>query len=316
MKISFVIPVYNRPDEIVELLQSLVEQKKGYDFEVIVVEDGSSKPCKDDIARFEKEFPLAYHFKPNSGPGPSRNYGAQYATGDYIIVLDSDCILPPGYLEVVNKALEAGNIDAFGGPDRANPSFTVTQKAINYSMTSFLTTGGIRGGMKNVEKFHPRSFNMGVRTEAWRKLEGFADMRYGEDVDFSIRLKEAGYRVVLVPEAWVWHKRRNTIKSFYRQVFKFGTARIALYRRHPSTLKLVHLLPSTFAVGTILLVLAAPFTWGLSLIPLLLLALLLAADSFGRNKDLRVALLSVVTTFVQQFGYGLGFLSMCFGKKE
>ena len=157
---------------------------------------------------------------------------------------------------------------------------------------------------------------MGVRTEAWRKLDGFAAMRYGEDVDFSIRLKEAGYRVVLVPEAWVWHKRRNTIPSFYRQVFKFGTARIALYQRHPSTLKVVHLLPSTFAVGTILLVLAAPFTWCISLIPLLLLSLLIMADSYARNKDFRVALLSVVTTFVQQFGYGLGFLSMCFKKKS
>ncbi|MGX8712249.1 MAG: glycosyltransferase [bacterium] len=311
MKISLVIPVYNRTDEIMELLQSVAIQ--GYrDFEVIVVEDGSSQPCKEAIAVYEGQFPLQYHFKENSGPGPSRNYGAQFATGDYIIVLDSDCVLPQGYLETVNRHLESEKIDAFGGPDKAADSFTVMQKAINYSMTSFLTTGGIRGGMKNVEKFHPRSFNMGVRKEVWNKLEGFSAMRYGEDIDFSIRLKEAGYRVVLMPDAWVWHKRRNTLKSFYRQVFKFGRARITLYRKHPSTLKLVHLLPSAFAVGTILLVLLAPFTCALSLVPLLLMMMAFFFDSLRLNKDLRVAGLSIVTAFVQQFGYGLGFLAELF----
>jgi glycosyltransferase involved in cell wall biosynthesis len=313
--ISLVIPVYNRPDEIVELLESVANQTRG-DFEVIVVEDGSSRPCKDDIARFEGKFPLSYYFKPNSGPGPSRNYGAQYAKGDYIIVLDSDCILPTTYLEQVEKALNAGKIDAFGGPDKANPSFTVTQKAINYSMTSFLTTGGIRGGMKNVEKFHPRSFNMGVRTEVWRQLGGFADMRYGEDIDFSIRLKEAGNKVVLIPDAWVWHKRRNTLGSFFRQVHKFGQARIALYRLHPSTLKIVHLLPAAFTLGVLLLLLLAPLTCCWSLAPLALLILVIFLDSLRLNKDIRVALLSIVTTFVQQFGYGLGFLRACFSRKS
>lgn len=313
--ISLVIPVYNRPEEIVELLESIAEQTYR-DFEVIVVEDGSSRPCKDDISRFESCFKLAYHFKPNSGPGPSRNYGVQYATGDYVIVLDSDCILPKDYLETVHRSIGTGKIDAFGGPDRANPSFTTTQKAINYSMTSFLTTGGIRGGMKNVEKFHPRSFNMGVRTEVWRKLGGFSEMRYGEDIDFSIRLKEAGYRVVLIPEAWVWHKRRNTLKSFYHQVFHFGQARICLYRLHPTTLKLVHLLPAAFVCGTVLLLLAAPFTHGWSLLPLLILALVMMLDSWRLNRDIKVALLSVATSFIQQFGYGLGFLTECIHKDK
>ena len=309
--ISLVIPVYNRPDEIVELLES-VSRQDYKDFEVSVVEDGSTRTCKAEIAPFAERFKLQYFFKENSGPGPSRNYGMQYASGDYVIVLDSDVILPDNYLSVVHRHLTEERIDAFGGPDSAHASFTTLQKAINYSMTSFLTTGGIRGGMKNVKKFHPRSFNMGVRTEVWNKLGGFSRMRYGEDVDFSIRLKEAGYNVVLLPDAWVWHKRRNTLKSFFNQVFHFGQARICLYRLHPDTLKLVHLFPAVFVVGVILLVLAAPFTYALSLIPIALLALMLFVDSLRLNKNLKVAALSVVTAFTQQFGYGLGFFREMF----
>ena len=313
--ISLVIPVYNRPDEIVELLES-ISQQGDTDFEVIVVEEGSTRTCKEEIAPFADKFKLQYFFKENSGPGPSRNYGVQHASGDYVIVLDSDCILPADYMRVVRQHLDNEQIDAFGGPDKAHASFTTLQKAINYSMTSFLTTGGIRGGMKNVNKFHPRSFNMGVRTEVWNKLGGFSRMRYGEDIDFSIRLKEAGYKVVLMPDAWVWHKRRNTLKSFFNQVFHFGQARICLYRLHPDTLKLVHLFPSAFVVGVVLLLLAAPFTYALSLIPIVLLALLLFLDSLRLNKSFRVAALSIVTAFTQQFGYGLGFLrEMVRGKK-
>lgn len=313
--ISLVIPVYNRPDEIVELLES-ISQQGDTDFEVIVVEDGSTRTCKEEIAPFADKFKLQYFFKENSGPGPSRNYGVQHASGDYVIVLDSDCILPADYMRVVRQHLDNEQIDAFGGPDKAHASFTTLQKAINYSMTSFLTTGGIRGGMKNVNKFHPRSFNMGVRTEVWNKLGGFSQMRYGEDIDFSIRLKEAGYKVVLMPDAWVWHKRRNTLKSFFNQVFHFGQARICLYRLHPDTLKLVHLFPSAFVVGVVLLLVAAPFTYALSLIPIVLLALLLFLDSLRLNKSFKVAALSIVTAFTQQFGYGLGFLrEMVRGKK-
>ena len=309
--ISLVIPVYNRPDEIVELLES-VSRQDYKDFEVIVVEDGSSRTCKEEIATFAERFKLQYFFKENSGPGPSRNYGVQYASGDYVIVLDSDVILPDNYLAIVHRHLAAEQIDAFGGPDSAHASFTTLQKAINYSMTSFLTTGGIRGGMKKKDKFHPRSFNMGVRTAVWNNLGGFSKMRYGEDIDFSIRLKEAGCRVVLLPDAWVWHKRRNTLKSFFNQVFHFGQARICLYRLHPDTLKLVHLFPAAFVVGVVLLVLAAPFTYALSLIPILLLALLLFVDSLRLNRNLKVAALSVVTAFTQQCGYGLGFFRELF----
>ena len=314
MLISLVIPVYNRPDEIVELLESISKQNDG-DFEVIVVEDGSSRTCKAEIEPFADKFKLQYFYKENSGPGPSRNYGVQHASGDYVIVLDSDCILPPDYLSTVRRHLDNEQIDAFGGPDSAHASFSTLQKAINYSMTSFLTTGGIRGGMKNVNKFHPRSFNMGVRTEVWNKLGGFSRMRYGEDIDFSIRLKEAGYKVVLLSDAWVWHKRRNTLKSFFHQVFHFGQARICLYRLHPDTLKVVHLFPAAFVVGSVLLLVAAPFTYMLTLAPIVLLALLLFVDSWRWNKNLKVAVLSVVTAFTQQCGYGLGFLRECCRRK-
>lgn len=313
--ISLVIPVYNRPDEIVELLDS-VSRQDYRDFEVIVVEDGSTRTCKEEIAPFAERFKLQYFFKENSGPGPSRNYGAGHAQGDYVVVLDSDVILPDNYLTVVQRHLAEEQIDAYGGPDNAHASFSTLQKAINYSMTSILTTGGIRGGMKKRDKFHPRSFNMGVRREVWNRLGGFAPMRYGEDVDFSIRLKEAGYRVVLLPDAWVWHKRRNTLKSFFHQVFHFGQARISLYRRHPETLKLVHLFPAAFVVGLLLLLFAAPFTYAVSLTPIVLFAVLLFVDSFRLNKNLKVAALSIVTAFTQQLGYGLGFLTACLGGKK
>ena len=308
ISISFVIPVYNRPDEIVELLQS-IEQQGATDYDIIVVEDGSSQPCREAIAPYAERMPISYYYKDNSGPGQSRNYGAERATGDYIIVLDSDALLPKGYIDTVRRHLEAEPIDAFGGPDKAAPGFTPTQKAINYSMTSFLTTGGIRGGKKRIDKFYPRSFNMGVRRSVWNELGGFADMRYGEDIDFSTRLYAAGKRVVLLDDAWVWHKRRNTIPSFFRQVRNFGRARICLTQKYPDTLKLVHLFPALFTVGSALLVLLAPFTRAWSLAPLALLLIVIFFDSLRLNHHLGVAALSMVTTVVQQCGYGSGFLA-------
>lgn len=306
--ISFVIPVYNRPDEIVELLAS-IERQGTTDFDIIVVEDGSSQPCKEAIQPFAERMPISYLYKENSGPGQSRNYGAARATGDYIIVLDSDALLPDGYIDAVRRHLESDGIDAFGGPDKAAPTFTVTQKAINYSMTSFLTTGGIRGGKKRIDKFYPRSFNMGVRRTVWNQLGGFADMRYGEDIDFSTRLYAAGCKVALLEDAWVWHKRRNTIPSFFRQVRNFGRARICLTQKYPDTLKLVHLFPALFTVGSALLLLLAPFTRAWSLLPLALLLVVIFFDSLRLNRDVRVAALSMVTTVVQQCGYGSGFLA-------
>ena len=259
MKYSLIIPVYNRPDEVDELLESLTHQSLS-DFEVLVVEDGSAVPCKEVVERYADKLDVKYFVKPNSGPGMSRNFGAERAQGEYFIVLDSDCVIPPDYLKAVETELQREPADAFGGPDRAHESFTPVQKSINYSMTSFFTTGGIRGGKKKMDKFYPRSFNMGIRSDVYKALGGFSKMRFGEDIDFSIRIFKGGYRCRLFPEAWVWHKRRTDFTKFFRQVHNSGIARIHLFKKYPDSLKIVHILPALFTVGCIGLVgLAAIF---------------------------------------------------------
>ena len=248
MRYSVIIPVYNRPDEVDELLQSLTQQSFK-DFEVIVVEDGSSIPCKPVTEKYQELLDVHYYDKPNSGPGQTRNYGVERSKGEYLIILDSDCILPEGYFLAVEEELQHEAADAFGGPDRAHESFTNIQKAINYSMTSFFTTGGIRGGKKKMDKFYPRSFNMGVRQEVYQALGGFSRMRFGEDIDFSIRIFKGGYTCRLFPGAWVYHKRRTDFRKFFKQVHNSGIARINLYKKYPESLKLVHLLPAAFTLG-------------------------------------------------------------------
>ncbi len=309
MKYSFIIPVYNRPDEVDELLQSMTRQTLT-DFEVIVVEDGSVRDCKNVCDSYAGRLDLHYHMKENSGPGQSRNYGAERARGEYLIILDSDVVLPDGYLQSVDDELKARPADAFGGPDCAHPSFTPTQKAISYSMTSFFTTGGIRGGKKKMDKFYPRSFNMGIRRDVYMALGGFSRMRFGEDIDFSIRIFKAGHACRLFPGAWVWHKRRTDFRKFFRQVYNSGIARINLYKKYPESLKIVHLMPAAFTAGTALLVvLAAVMCQPLWLAPIVLYALMILADSSIHNRSLRIGLLSVAAAFVQLTGYGLGFFN-------
>ncbi|MBQ7540380.1 MAG: glycosyltransferase [Bacteroidaceae bacterium] len=306
MKYSFIIPVYNRPDEVDELLQSLCEQRVK-DFEVVVVEDGSSLPCEDIVQKYSGRLDVKYFSKPNSGPGQTRNYGVERAMGDYVLILDSDVIVPSSYLEAIETELAAADCDAFGGPDRAHPSFTPVQKAINYAMTSFFTTGGIRGGKKKMDKFYPRSFNMGVRRQAYQALGGFSRMRFGEDIDFSTRIFKANMRCRLFPEAWVWHKRRANLRQFFKQVHNSGIARINLAKRHPGTLKLVHLLPAVFTMGCLLLlVLSLLSPW--FLLPLALFCIIIFIDASLREKSVGVGLRAVLASFVQLFGYGTGFL--------
>ena len=312
MKYSIIVPVFNRPDEVDELLESLCSQTLK-NFEVIIVEDGSQKPCKDVCDKYASILDLHYYLKNNSGPGQSRNYGVERAHGEYVIILDSDVVLPTTYLEATDKSLTSHlspltSIVAWGGPDAAHPSFTPVQKAISYSMTSFFTTGGIRGGKAKLDKFYPRSFNMGIRRDVYQQLGGFSKMRFGEDIDFSYRIVEAGYMPRLFPDAWVWHKRRTDFRKFFRQVYNSGIARINLEKRHPGTMKLVHLLPMVFTLGVIGLLLLAPFTCGVSLLPLILYCLLIFVDSSLKNKSLWVGLLSVPAAFVQLMGYGFGFL--------
>ena len=314
MKYSFIIPVYNRPDEVDELLDSLTRQTVK-DFEVIVVEDGSSVPCGGVCEKYSQRLDIHYFTKPNSGPGQSRNYGVERACGEYVIILDSDVVVPEGYLNAVSAELAARPADAFGGPDCAHPSFTDTQKAISYSMTSFFTTGGIRGGKKKLDKFYPRSFNMGVRRDVYTRLGGFSKMRFGEDIDFSIRIFKAGCRCRLFPEAWVWHKRRTDFRKFFRQVYNSGIARINLYKKYPESLKLVHMLPAVFTAGVVsMLLLAATLlatTPGMAWIPLAPLALysvLIFADSARENHSAKIGVLSIASAYIQLMGYGFGFL--------
>lgn len=322
---SIIVPVFNRPDEVDELLDSLCRQTVT-DFEVIVVEDGSQTPCREVCDKYAGRLDLKYFTKPNSGPGQSRNYGAERAKGDYLIVLDSDVVLPGDYLAAVAAELEREPADAFGGPDRAHESFTDTQKAISYSMTSFFTTGGIRGGKKKLDKFYPRSFNMGIRRDVYMRLGGFSKMRFGEDIDFSIRIFKAGCRCRLFPGAWVWHKRRTDMRKFFRQVYNSGIARINLYKKYPESLKLVHLLPMVFTVGVILLFAMAclgrvmmvygrpeQFHWWYwftvaSLSPILLYALLIFIDSSVKNRSTAIGFISIGAAFVQLSGYGFGFI--------
>jgi glycosyltransferase involved in cell wall biosynthesis len=298
--------VFNRPDEVDELLQSLTEQTYS-DFEVIIVEDGSAERCEEVASRYADRLSLHYYYKENSGPGQSRNYGAERSRGEYLIILDSDVILPPGYLQAIEAELQREPADAFGGPDRAHSSFTDMQKAINYSMTSFFTTGGIRGGKKKMDKFYPRSFNMGIRTEVYRRLGGFSRMRFGEDIDFSIRIFADGCRCRLFPDAWVYHKRRTDLRKFFKQVHNSGIARINLYKKYPASLKVVHLLPAAFTIGVAVFLLGA-LVCPYSLLPLLLYALIVMADAAVQNGSLRIGLYAVAASYVQLTGYGTGFL--------
>ena len=310
MKYSIIVPVYNRPDEVDELLQSLCKQTVK-DFEVLIVEDGSIKTCKDVCDQYANILDLHYYAKENSGPGQSRNYGAERSNGEWLIILDSDVVLPEGYLAAVDKAItnhqSLSPIAAWGGPDAAHPSFTPVQKAISYSMTSFFTTGGIRGGKAKLDKFYPRSFNMGIRHDVYLQLDGFSKMRFGEDIDFSYRIVEAGYSPRLFPEAWVWHKRRTDFRKFFRQVYNSGIARINLEKRHPGTMKLVHLLPTVFTLGVIGLLLITLFL-PLACVPIILYSIIIGIDSSIKNKSLWVGLLSIPAAFVQLMGYGFGFI--------
>lgn len=322
MRYSIIVPVYNRPDEVEELLESLTRQTFR-DFETIIVEDGSEVTCRSVCDKYKDRLPLSYYEKANSGPGQSRNYGAERAQGEYLIILDSDVVLPDQYLEAVETELSAQPCDAFGGADAAHPSFTPVQKAISYSMTSFFTTGGIRGGKKKLDRFYPRSYNMGIRRETYQKLGGFSPMRFGEDIDFSYRIIEAGCTSRFFPNAWVWHKRRTDLRKFFRQVYNSGIARINLTKRHPGTMKPVHLLPALFTVGTAGLILlsaagrilmeydnthrwywlcAAPW------LPILLYSSMICLDATIQNRSLKIGAISVAAAFVQLTGYGSGFI--------
>ncbi len=307
MYFSIVIPLYNRPDELDELLASLCEQRDKR-FEVIVAEDGSTRKGDWVVEQYRGRLTISYFEKSNSGPGLTRNAGAARASGDYLIFFDSDCIIPPHYLATVSAYLEANKTDAFGGPDAALPTFTPIQKAINYAMTSFFTTGGIRGGKRSMEKFHPRSFNLGVSRDAFNRLGGYGTMRFGEDIDFSLRLMKAGFRTALIPDAYVYHKRRSTFGQFFKQVYNSGIARINLHLLHPGSLRVVHMLPALFVAGMTLIMFTALLLPALLLLPILY-SLIIFIDSLRINRSSKVALQSIAAAWIQLTGYGSGFIA-------
>ncbi len=303
MNISVIIPLYNRPQETDELLDSLTRQSFK-EFEVVVVEDGSTIPAGDIVARYAQRLNLKYLVKENGGPASARNFGAKYATGDFYIFLDSDCILPPGYMLVA----VANRWRCWGGADMATESFSPLQKAVNYSMTSFFTTGGIRGNRKGgMDKFFPRSFNMGVTQELFDKVGGFSDMRYGEDIDFSYKVVESGCTPHLLEGAEVYHKRRTSMRGFFRQVHASGAARIRLNELHPATTKLVHLLPALFTIFSVVMIFHAALVSLWSLAILSIPALVWFTDSAIKNGP-KIGALSILTSYIQIYGYGTGYI--------
>ena len=306
MTYSIIIPVYNRPDEIKELLESLALQTFT-DFEIIVVEDGSTETCDSIVGQYKQSLSIKYYFKENSGPGASRNFGVGKASGAFFIFLDSDCLLPPNYLDQINQHLNKDGLQAFGGPDKAHPSFTNIQKAINYAMTSFFTTGGIRGGKKKLDKFQPRSFNMGISRNVFETVGGFSSLHPGEDPDLSYRIIKSGFKTGLISEGFVYHKRRIDFSKFYNQVHKFGIARTILMKWHPGSFKIVYALPSIFLI-VLFCLLGLSVYWGWMVLPVVSGGLILFIDALLKTKNLTVAILGVIASIIQITGYGSGFL--------
>ena len=310
---SIIVPVYDRPDEMQEFLDSLLTQTYT-DFEVLVLEDASPRPCDAVVQRYADRLDVRYFYRPGLDRSQRRNLGMEQARSNIFLLFDSDCVLPSTYMDSVHRAYSKAPADCFGGPDNAHPDFNRMQKAVNYSMTSFFTTGGIRGGKKPMESFTPRSFNMGITRKAFDATGGFRSM-IGEDIDFSLRVRKAGLKTALYREAYVYHKRRVDLKKFYRQIRTFGKSRIVLSKTNPGSLKPVHLFPLLFVLGHIALIFAGIFVHSVFLFPIFAYILLLCTDAWLQNRSLHVGLLSVLTSYTQLTAYAIGFLNEAFTAK-
>ncbi len=309
---SVIVPVYNRPQEVAELLESLCMQTNK-NFEVIIVEDGSSISSQQVYETYANKLSIKYFFKPNSGPGPSRNFGFEKAAGEYFVLFDSDCVIPPHYFAAVDKFLAIKSVDAWGGPDRGREDFSLLQRAMGFTMASFWTTGGIRGGKK--ENFQPRSFNMGIHRKVFEQTGGFSFDRFAEDIELSIRIRKLGFSTALIPDAFVFHKRRTTLKQFFNQVSNFGKGRILVGRKHTGEVKITHWFPAFFLLGLIALpftLLINPMLFFVGVGGYLIYLLMIAVDAFTITKSVSVSLLSIPSALVQLTGYGYGFLKELF----
>jgi glycosyltransferase involved in cell wall biosynthesis len=305
---SFIIPVYNRPDEVDELLMSLKNLEGNYKFEVLIIEDGSNIRAKEVVDAYADQLPVVYFFKPNTGPGDSRNFGMKHAKGEYFIILDSDCIVPPNYLVEVDTFLKCHKVDFFGGPDAAHFSFTPLQKAINFAMTSFLTTGGVRGKQRQAKSFQPRSFNMGISKKAFEASGGFGNIHPGEDPDLTIRLWELGFKSAFIERAFVYHKRRMSWVKFYQQVYKFGLVRPILNDRYPPYRRLAYWFPSVFVFGFVLAMVLFLFNTYLLGLLFVFYLLLVFVTATVMERHIFIGLMAVYAVLVQFFGYGIGFI--------
>lgn len=313
-RFSIIVPVYNRPAEVQDLVDSLASQSCR-DFELVVAEDGSTVPCQSIVREAVEKRGLnaRYYYKENEGRSIARNYAMERATGDYFVFFDSDCVIPPDYFTILSRELDVRSLDCFGGPDAANDSFSDTQKAINYSMTSFLTTGGIRGGRISLEKFTPRTFNMGFSRSVYEKVGGFREM-FSEDIDMSTRIRQAGFSIGLIRDAAVWHKRRVDFRRFFRQVYVFGMSRVTLKLLYPGSLKAVHILPAAFVLGSLALIILGIFVSPWFLLPLGLYFTAIFVGALISTRSLKVSLLVIPAAIIQLGGYGLGFLKAYFQK--
>lgn len=310
MFFSIIIPLYNRPQEINELLSTLCKQTYAQ-FEVLIIEDGSMEDAADIVASYANQLDISYYTKPNSGQGFSRNFGFERAKGDYFIIFDSDILVPEDYLEVVYSYLFEHKLDAYGGPDAAHETFTPVQKAISYAMTSPFTTGGIRGNKKHIGQFHPRSFNMGISRAVYEKVGGFILTRLGEDIEYSIRIHESGFKIGLIPDAKVYHKRRTSFAQFYKQLHFFGRARINIYKHFPRELKFIHFFPAAFTIALCITILSNVMFQPLAYVCnffFLLYFVLIFFHALKVNKTIKIAFLSIIASFIQLTAYGLGFM--------
>ena len=312
LNFSIIVPVYNRPDEIDELLVSLIQQTYKISYEVVIVEDGSTKKCDQIVAKYTDKLQIKYLSKLNTGAGLSRNFGMKNASGNYFLILDSDVILPPTYLDSVHSQLKVKYSDAFGGADAAHTSFSDLQKAINYSMTSFLTTGGLRGSEKTKVKFQPRSFNMGISKKAFKETQGFSNRKIGEDIDLTFRLWNSGFQTQFIADAFVYHKRRTSIKQFLKQTYNFGKERPLLNKQYPNTAKLTYWFPSVFLLGFLVSVAALFYKIFFPFYSLIFYLLAIFISSTSKTKNIKIGFLSVLTTMIQFLGYGIGFLKSVF----
>ena len=308
VKYSFIVPVYNRPNEIKELLESFLMMQGSSTYEIVIVEDGSTISSEEVISEYASKLNILYLKKQNTGPGDSRNYGMQSANGSFFLILDSDVVMPPHYLVAVDAYLDQNQVDCFGGPDAAEENFSAIQKAINFTMTSFLTTGGIRGKEKSVKSYEPRSFNMGISKEAFQETKGFGTIHPGEDPDLSIRIKKAGYQIGFIKEAYVFHKRRIDWQKFYIQVNKFGKVRPILNAWHPETSSVVFWFPSLFSLGLVVSLALVFFQIFVGVTVYAFYLLLIFIGSSIENKSLLIGILSLRATLTQFLGYGFGFL--------